>query len=144
MELTIIIDYIIISIIASMAINSILRNYAKKYNFLVALPDRSRKFHKRPTPMTGGAAILVSLLITGKLYIDLNNLNGYLPDFTLQLMLVSIPLLLLFLVDDLKGLRPLLRITIQSLVTVYMIFTTDVYLQSFGIYLALVRLVLEV
>ncbi len=132
MELTIIIDYIIISIIASMAINSILRNYAKKYNFLVALPDRSRKFHKRPTPMTGGAGILVSLLITGKLYIDLNNLNGYLPDFTLQLMLVSIPLLLLFLVDDLKGLRPLLRITIQSLVTVYMIFTTDVYLQSFG------------
>ncbi len=132
MELTIIIDYIIISIIASMAINSILRNYAKQYNILVALPDRSRKFHKRPTPMTGGIGILVSLLITGKLYIDLNNLNDYLPDFTLQLMLVSIPLLILFLIDDLKGMRPILRITIQSLVTIYIIFSTDVHLQSFG------------
>ena len=31
MDLTIILDYIIISIIASMTVNSILRNYAKKY-----------------------------------------------------------------------------------------------------------------
>ena len=62
MELTIILDYIIISIIASMAINSVLRNYANRYNFLVDLPDRSRKFHKRPTPLTGGAGILIALL----------------------------------------------------------------------------------
>ena len=59
-----------------MAINSILRNYAKNYNFLVDLPDRSRKFHKRPTPLTGGIGILVAIFITGKLYIDLNNLSG--------------------------------------------------------------------
>ena len=39
MELTIILDYIIISIIASIAINSILRNYAKKYKLLIDLPD---------------------------------------------------------------------------------------------------------
>ena len=75
MDLTLILDYIIISIIASMTINSILRNYAKKYKILVDLPDRSRKFHKRPTPMTGGLGILASLLISGKLYIDLNNLS---------------------------------------------------------------------
>ena len=62
MELTIILDYIIISIIASMAINSILRNLAKEYNFLVDIPDRSRKFHKRPTPVTGGIGILIALL----------------------------------------------------------------------------------
>ena len=59
MDLTIILDYIIISIIASMTINSILRNYAKKYKILVDLPDRSRKFHKRPTPLTGGIGILL-------------------------------------------------------------------------------------
>ena len=72
MDLTIILDYIIISIIASMTVNSVLRNYAKKYNILVDLPDRSRKFHKRPTPVTGGLGILIALLISGKLYIDLN------------------------------------------------------------------------
>ena len=132
MDLTIIVDYIIISIIASMTVNSILRNYAKKYNILVDIPDRSRKFHKRPTPVTGGLGILISLLISGKLYIDLNDLTGYVPEFTFQLMVISIPLLLLFLIDDLKELKPILRFLIQSLLSVYMIISTGVYLESLG------------
>ncbi len=132
MELTIILDYIIISIIASMTINSILRNFAKKNNLLVDLPDRSRKFHKRPTPLTGGIGILVALLISGKLYIDLNNLTGYVPEFTFQLMLISIPLLGLFLIDDLKGLSARVRILIQCLLTIYMILSTDIYIESLG------------
>jgi UDP-GlcNAc:undecaprenyl-phosphate GlcNAc-1-phosphate transferase len=132
MDLTIILDYIIISIIASMTINSILRNYAKKYKVLVDLPDRSRKFHKRPTPLTGGLGILLALLVSGKLYIDLNNLTGYLPEFTFQLMVISVPLLILFLIDDLKGLKPLIRIIIQCILSGYMIFSTGVYLESLG------------
>lgn len=132
MELAIIIDYLVISIIASLAINSILRNYAKNYNLLVDLPDRSRKFHKRPTPMTGGMGIFVSILLSGKLYIDLNNLNGYVPDFTYQLMTVSIPLIFLFLIDDIKGLKPFERLIAQSLSCVYIIYTTGIYLDSLG------------
>jgi len=151
MELTIIIDYIIISIIASMAINSILRNYARRYHLLIDLPDRSRKFHKRATPLTGGIGILVALLISGKLYIDLNNLNGFVPDFTYQLMVISIPLLGLFLVDDflkgrkenglihelqskykLTGLKAYQRLLIQSVLAIYMILTTDVELSTLG------------
>ena len=132
MDLTIILDYIIISIIASMTINSILRNYAKKYKVLVDLPDRSRKFHKRPTPLTGGLGILLALLVSGKLYIDLNNLTGYLPEFTFQLMVISVPLLILFLIDDLRGLKPLIRIIIQCALSGYMIFSTGVYLESLG------------
>ena len=82
MEITIILDYLVLSIVASVAVNSILRNFAKHYNILVDLPDRSRKFHKRPTPLTGGTGIFIALLLSGKLYIDLNNLNGYVPEFT--------------------------------------------------------------
>ena len=115
-----------------MTINSILRNYAKKYKVLVDLPDRSRKFHKRPTPLTGGLGILLALLVSGKLYIDLNNLTGYLPEFTFQLMVISVPLLILFLIDDLKGLKPLIRILIQCALSGYMIFSTGVYLESLG------------
>ena len=132
MELTIILDYIIISIIASMTINSILRNFAKKYNFLVDIPDRSRKFHKKPTPTTGGIGILIALLISGKLYVDLNDLTGYIPEFTFQLMLVSIPLLGLFLIDDIKNLKPRYRILIQCFLTIYMILSTDVQIESLG------------
>ena len=152
MELTIILDYLIISIIASMAINSLLRNFAKKYYLLIDLPNRSRKFHKRATPLTGGIGILIALLVSGKLYIDLNNLNGYVPDFTYQLMVISIPLLGLFLIDDfLKGrkhidpkkklntdikkkieLKPWHRIVIQCFLALYITFTTDVYISSLG------------
>ena len=82
MELTIVIDYLIISIIASMAINSILRNYAKEKNILIDLPDRNRRFHDRPTPLTGGLGTLIALLISGKLYIDLNDLNGLIFNHT--------------------------------------------------------------
>lgn len=132
MELTIIFDYIIISIIASIAINSVLRNYAKKYNILIALPDRSRKFHKRPTPQTGGIAILIAMLISSKIYIDMNNLNGYVPEFTYNLVLASIPLLSLFLIDDFKGLKPIFRLLIQVLCSLFIIQTTDVYLINLG------------
>ena len=146
MELTIILDYIIISIIASMAIYSLLRKFAKRYDLLIDLPNRSRKFHKRATPLTGGVSILIALLISGKLYIDLNELNGFVPDFTFQLLMTSIPLLGVFLIDDylkgknkhnnpeveIKGLRPSHRIIIQCLLTMYMIFTTGIHLESLG------------
>ena len=132
MDLTIILDYIIISIIASMTINSLLRNYAKKYNILVDLPDRSRKFHKRPTPLTGGIGILIAILVSGKLYIDLNNLTGYLPEFTFQLVVISIPLILFFLIDDVSSLKPYSRIIIQSLLSIYMIINSGIHLESLG------------
>ena len=132
MEITIIIDYLIISIVASVAINSILRNYAKTNNILVDLPDRSRKFHQRPTPLTGGTGIFIALILSGKLYIDLNNLNGYVPEFTYHLMVSSFPLLLLFLIDDYKGLKVSQRLLIQAGISFYVIHTTGIQLESFG------------
>ena len=132
MELSFILDYLIISIIASIAVNLVLRNYAKHKKNLVDLPDRNRKFHKRPTPVTGGLAILVSLLISSKLYVDLNNLNGYVPEFTYYLMLTSIPLLALFLIDDMRGLKPIHRLLIQIALSLFIIKTTNVYLHNLG------------
>ena len=79
----------IISAVVSISINFIARNIAKRNNLLVDLPDRSRKFHKRPTPLTGGISIFISLLISAKLYIDLNELNGFVPLFSSMLCLGS-------------------------------------------------------
>ena len=132
MELTIIIDYLLISIAASVAVNFLLRNFAKEKKILIDLPDRSRKFHKRPTPLVGGLSIFIALMISGKLYIDLNSLNGYMPNFSYQLIIASIPLLLIFLIDDIMGLRPWVRLLIQILLTIYMIFATGIYLENLG------------
>ena len=132
MELNIIIDYLIISIMASLAINSVLRNFAKEKKLLVDIPDRSRKFHKRATPLTGGIGILLAVIISTEIYLDMNNLKGYMPEFSQQLYVASIPLLLLFLIDDYKALRPFYRLIIQIALSLYVIFSTDVYLYNLG------------
>jgi UDP-GlcNAc:undecaprenyl-phosphate GlcNAc-1-phosphate transferase len=132
MELNIIIDYLIISIMASLAINSVLRNFAKEKKLLVDIPDRSRKFHKRATPLTGGIGIFLAVIISTEIYLDLNNLKGYMPEFSQKLYIASIPLLLLFLIDDFKTLRPLYRLIIQIALSLYVIFSTDIYLSNLG------------
>ena len=132
MELNIIIDYLIISIMASLAINSVLGNFAKEKKLLIDIPDRSRKFHKRATPLTGGIGILLAVIISTEIYLDLNNLKGYMPEFSQQLYVASIPLLLLFLLDDFKPLSPIYRIFIQITLSLYVIFSTDVYLSNLG------------
>ena len=132
MELNVIIDYLIISILASLAINSVLRNFAKEKELLIDIPDRSRKFHKRATPLTGGLGILLAVIVSTEIYLDLNNLSGYMPEFSRQLYVASIPLLLLFLVDDFKTLPPIYRIIIQIILSIYVIFSTDVYLSNLG------------
>ena len=132
MELNIIIDYLIISIMASLAINSVLRNFAKEKKLLVDIPDRSRKFHKRATPLTGGIGILLAVIISTEIYLDINNLKGYMPEFSQKLYVASVPLLILFLIDDFKTLHPLYRLIIQIALSLYVIFSTDVYLYNLG------------
>jgi len=132
MELKIIIDYLIISIMASLAINSVLRNFAKEKKFLIDIPDRSRKFHKRATPLTGGIGILLAVIVSTEIYLDFNNLKGYMPEFSQELYIASLPLLILFLIDDYKPLKPAIRLLIQIFLTFYVIYATDTYIKSFG------------
>ena len=117
---------------ASLAINSVLRNFAKEKKLLIDIPDRSRKFHKRATPLTGGIGILLAVIISTEIYLDMNNLKGYMPEFSYKLYIASIPLLLLFLIDDFKPLRPLYRLFIQTILSLYVIFSTEIYLSNLG------------
>ena len=132
MELNIIIDYLIISIMASLAINSVLRNFAKEKKLLVDIPDRSRKFHKRATPLTGGIGILLAVIISTEIYLDINNLKGYMPEFSQKLYIASIPLLILFLIDDFKSMRPMYRLVIQIILSLYVIYSTEIYVSNLG------------
>ena len=55
---------LLISFFASITFNGFFRNIAKKNNVLVDIPDKSRKFHFRATPLTGGISIFIASLIT--------------------------------------------------------------------------------
>jgi UDP-GlcNAc:undecaprenyl-phosphate GlcNAc-1-phosphate transferase len=41
----------------------LLRNIAREKKWLIDIPNRSRKFHHRPTPLTGGIAIQFSMIL---------------------------------------------------------------------------------
>ena len=64
---------LVLSFFASITFNGFFRNIAKNNNVLVDIPDKSRKFHFRATPLTGGISIFIASLITALL---LNGLTG--------------------------------------------------------------------
>jgi UDP-GlcNAc:undecaprenyl-phosphate GlcNAc-1-phosphate transferase len=54
-----------LSFFASLVSNAWLRIMAKKNNFLIDRPDKYRKFHKNPTPLTGGIGITFGIIFSG-------------------------------------------------------------------------------
>jgi len=131
-NINILVDYLILSGFASLGINYIVRNIARNYNVLVDLPDKSRKFHKRPTPLTGGIAIFFSLLISGKIYIDINDLNDFIPLFSIMLFVASFFIIIVFLIDDAKGMKPAYRLIAQIAAAYFVIHSTGIYLENLG------------
>jgi len=56
-----------ISFFASITFNGFFRNFAKTKGILIDIPDKSRKFHFRATPLTGGISIFTAMIVTGLL-----------------------------------------------------------------------------
>ena len=54
-----------LSFFASLVSNAILRQISKKNNILIDTPDKQRKFHKNPTPLTGGVGIAIGIIFSG-------------------------------------------------------------------------------
>ena len=56
---------LLLAFLASVAFNGFFRTIAKKNNILIDIPDKSRKFHFRATPLTGGFGIFFGIIISG-------------------------------------------------------------------------------
>lgn len=72
---------LLLAFFASITFNGFFRNIAKKNNLLVDIPDKSRKFHFRATPLTGGLGIFFSIVVSGALLTGLTGAN-YSLDFS--------------------------------------------------------------
>ncbi len=72
---------LLLAFFASVSFNGFFRSIAKKNNFLIDIPDKSRKFHFRATPLTGGLGIFFGILISGVLINGLTDAN-YSLDFS--------------------------------------------------------------
>ena len=75
------VSILLLAFFASISFNGFFRNIAKKNNILIDIPDKSRKFHFRATPLTGGIGIFFSILITGLLLTGITDAR-YLIDFS--------------------------------------------------------------
>ena len=75
------VSILLLAFFASVSFNGFFRNIAKKNNFLIDIPDKSRKFHFRATPLTGGFGIFFGILISGILISGLTDAN-YSVDFS--------------------------------------------------------------
>ena len=75
------ISILLLAFFASITFNGFFRNIAKKNNFLIDIPDKSRKFHFRATPLTGGIGIFFAIIISGILMTGLTDAN-YSLDFS--------------------------------------------------------------
>ena len=63
-----------IGFFASVTFNGFFRNIAKFNNILIDIPDKSRKFHFRATPLTGGISIYIATLVSAILLSGLTNI----------------------------------------------------------------------
>ena len=81
MLFSIAVTLLFLSFFASVAFTGFLRDVAKKRNFLIDIPNKSRKFHFRPTPLVGGIAIHSSMLLSTLLMLFLVD---YKYDFKIE------------------------------------------------------------
>jgi len=64
-----------LSIFASITFNGFFRNLARSFNVLIDIPEKSRKFHGRATPLTGGISIYIGTLVSALLLTGLTNVS---------------------------------------------------------------------
>ena len=62
MDLSIAANLFSISFFAAVVFTGFFRTLAKRYKILIDLPNKNRKFHKRPTPLVGGLGIHAAML----------------------------------------------------------------------------------
>ena len=64
MLFSIAVTLLFLSFFASVVFTGYFRNLARSNKFLIDIPDKSRKFHFRPTPLIGGISIHASMLLS--------------------------------------------------------------------------------
>jgi len=64
-----------LSIFASITFNGFFRNISKANNILIDIPGKSRKFHDRATPLTGGISIYIATLVSALLLTGLTDIG---------------------------------------------------------------------
>lgn len=122
----------VVSLVVSIWFFPRVLHIALKKNF-VDVPDE-RKLQKRPVPVIGGVAVMLGIFVS----IGISS-AFYLSDDFLIIALSMFAMLCVGTIDDLANLSPLVRLMVEALVVLLLIYACDIGIDSFhglwGIYL---------
>ena len=97
MLFSIAVTLLVLSFFASIVLTGFFRNIARANNILIDIPNKSRKFHFRPTPLIGGISIHAAMLLSSVLMLFLIDFkydfqfNGFgVPDGSKQELLSDV------------------------------------------------------
>ena len=122
----------LISVLASFFTNAIFRSVSKKNKILIDLPDKNRKFHKRPTPLTGGVSILTGSILAIFIAVSLDVIDLEYTAYNASILLCSFLIVAVFLFDDGYGISPRLRLITQITTCGLLIILSKIYLIDLG------------
>jgi len=89
--------------------------WSKIYN-IYDYPDKIRKNHQRPTPLTGGLIILINLFFV-TIYQNIFNEKIFISNYDFNIVfIVGTIFFLLGLYDDKKSISPLLKLALKTLI----------------------------
>ena len=91
------------------------RSIAKRNKILIDLPDKNRKFHKRPTPLTGGVSIFTGSILAILIAVGLNVIDLEYTSFNISILICGFIIVTLFLFDDGYGISPRFRIAYSNI-----------------------------
>ena len=107
---------IILSLILSIILTPIIKNFIIRWNIL-DIPKEERKIHKKPVPTMGGLSIILSFFISSSILALLSK------DFSPVLMvIISLPLIIIAVIDDIKGMPVWIRLIVQILSSLLFVF----------------------
>ncbi|MEQ8313734.1 MAG: hypothetical protein RL839_01945 [Gammaproteobacteria bacterium] len=115
--------YYLLAFFATILATATLRPVAGKIG-LLDIPG-GRKTHIGATPLVGGLGIFIGLLSISIISVDV--INAYAPLLSLSALIVFIGV-----IDDIKDLRVIVRMTGHTLVAIAMAIVAGIQLESFG------------
>jgi len=116
---------LLVALVLALGITPVVRNFARRRGW-VDRPDGRRKLHPHPIPRLGGVAVFVAFAFTCALLLAAQRwglvATTISPSAYLDLLVGCTAVLLLGVMDDIRGVSPGAKILIQALAGLYLFF----------------------
>lgn len=104
-----------LTFLSGIIMTKIFRKTALKYN-IVDIPSSKIKFHKKATPYLGGVAFIFNSILFYLAYLLISNETNIFENKEVYLLIFAFIILILGVIDDIRKIKPVTKIIIQSLI----------------------------